>query len=187
MADDLIAQLYPVKEVGGHIYARKVIQNSSRCVRPSRESHHQEEDLFASHETREPTMSREATPENVPRSELTELPYLELRFSHGPRTPSGFVFGTDENCDIVLPSAKKLGLSRQHFALTYKRFADGYFRLILRDIGSSYGTTVTYDSHGAKVRTHFHWVLHGFDVPKKIRVLVVKLRTNLQFQIVIAP
>ncbi|KAJ2897316.1 DNA damage response protein kinase DUN1 [Zalerion maritima] len=72
--------------------------------------------------------------------DLDELPYLELKFSHIPRTSSGLVFGTDPNTsDIVLPGGQ--GLSRRHFALTYKnKFDDGYYRLIVRDLGSIYGT-----------------------------------------------
>lgn len=182
MADsDLIAQVYPYQDNEQLQYARQAIESSSWSMSPRlpRQHQHQEEGL-------RDRGSRESTQEPEEQHPDT-LPYLELRFSQPPRTSSGLVFGTDENvCDVVLPGKKSLGFSRRHFALTYKtNFDDGYPRLIVRDLKSTRGTTVTYDGQGDESRSDFEWILDGFDAPNRIKYLIVQLDRNLQFWIVV--
>lgn len=182
MADDLIVQLYPINDENHQHYAEQVIMRHPQGILPDAP----EEDIFAGRGSREPTVSREATPQ-VSGSRLEDLACLALHFSRGPQTTSGFVFGIDKQCDVVLPTTKTLGLSRRHFALTYKHFADGFPRLIIRDLGSRRGISVTYNNEGAEVRRNFDWVLHGFRFPDQAKFqLVVKLHDDLQFQIVVA-
>ncbi|KAJ8131553.1 hypothetical protein O1611_g2073 [Lasiodiplodia mahajangana] len=113
---------------------------------------------------------RESTePPDTFAPKLDELPYLELRFSRGPQTSAGFVFGTASTSDFVLPNTSKI---------------DGYYRLILRDLGSSSGTAVGYDGHGLEVRKGFDWILHGYEAPNTTKNIVIQLHEKLKFKIV---
>jgi serine/threonine-protein kinase Chk2 len=176
---DLIAQVYPYEDDNLFLYARSAIENSSRCMPPRLPQQQQEEALQG-------RSSRESTLPPEDRNHPDTLPYLEVRFSHAPRTSSGLVFGTDQNiCDVVLPRIERI--SKRHFALTYKNnFADGCSRLIVRDLGSRHGTIVTYDRKGGKPRSEFDWILDGFDPPNKTKTFIVRLHDNLKFRIVVA-
>jgi serine/threonine-protein kinase Chk2 len=115
--------------------------------------------------------------------DLDALPYIELRFSNLPRTPQGLVFGKDPDSDV--PLSPLPGISRRHFALTYKKtFRDGRYRLIVSDLGSRYGTMVTYDKKGQEKRVNFDWVIAGFDFPRKAKIIVQPVET-LKFRIVV--
>lgn len=58
---------------------------------------------------------------------------------------------------VVILSHSRV-FSRGHFALTFKnKFDDGRDRLIARDMGSAYGTTVSYNGKGDKLRTELDW------------------------------
>jgi serine/threonine-protein kinase Chk2 len=115
------------------------------------------------------------------------LPYLELRFSDGPRSSTGFVFGKDpDRTDIVLPNIR--GISRQHFALTFRNdFSDKQYRLVVRDLGSIEGTMVTYDGHGDRVRSRLDWIVAGFGVPDECADLIIQPSPECRFQLVVAP
>lgn len=171
MADtDLIARVYPYEDV--YCYARAAIEASSRHMTPTQEP----PEIHWSRSAREST----EPPERNANENLDTLPYLELRFSDGPRTSSGFVFGVDGNtCDIPLPNIP--GISRRHFALTYKNQL-----LIVRDLGSKFGTVVTYDDEGRKPRSKFDWIIDGFDVTDNTKNIIVQPHENLGFRIVVA-
>ncbi|KAK4114081.1 kinase-like protein [Canariomyces notabilis] len=116
---------------------------------------------------------------------LDSLPCIELRFSNLPRTPRGLVFGKDSDSDVLLPSLS--GISRHHFALTYKNtFSDGLYRLIVRDLGSMHGTAVTYDKQGKEKRVRFDWIIAGFELPNKADAITVQPLPILRFRIVVA-
>jgi serine/threonine-protein kinase Chk2 len=179
MADtDLIARVYPYKDDLLLLHAQNAIENSLRCMPPIQ----QREKAHQSRSSRESTESREDS------DNTDTLPYLELRFSDPPRTSSGLVFGTDTNiCDVVLPNVKGMGISKRHFALTYKnQFADGCSRLIVRDLGSRHGTIVTYDGKGGTPRSEFDWIIDGFRLPNETETLIVQLHETLMFQIIVA-
>jgi serine/threonine-protein kinase Chk2 len=177
MADtDLIAQIYPFNDP--LYYVQKTIKASSRFMPPRQPQ--QRQDPYG-HSSREST---EALEEYNPET----LPYIELRFSGPPRTSSGLVFGTDPNtCDVVLPNIKGIGLSKRHFALTYKRTEiDERYHLIVRDLKSTHGTTVAYDRKGRdKRRSKFDWIVDGFDLPNQTKNLIVQLHQNLSFRIIV--
>ncbi|KUI73342.1 Serine/threonine-protein kinase Chk2 [Cytospora mali] len=132
--------------------------------------------------------SRESTGSRGDDDHTDTLPYLEVRFSVAPRTSTGLVFGTDDNtCDVVLPNIKGMDISKRHFALTYKtQFADGWSRLILRDLGSRHGTIVVYNALGGQPRSDFDWILDGFDLPNATEAFIVQLHEKLRFRIVVA-
>ena len=168
---DLIARVYP----SGRLIedGKKAIQASWRHMPPRLQG---EEDAAQGRSTEESTQPDE---DGV---DPDFLPYLELRFSHAPRTSSGLVFGSDPDIsDIVL---NKVGISKRHFALTYKNsFSDGCYRLIVRDLGSTRGTSVAYDRNGeGEFRSKFDWIIDGLDVTDDTKELVVGLGKNLDFE-----
>ncbi|KAI0143499.1 hypothetical protein GGR57DRAFT_508090 [Xylariaceae sp. FL1272] len=189
MADtDLIACVYPYGDSEfGH--ARKAIEDSPRYMPPRRprqdprETHHSR----GARESTEPPENRgDDKDEDDDDNDPDTLPYIELRFSHGPRTSSGFVFGKDpDTSDIVLSSS--IGhISRRHFALTYKNsFDDGCYRLIVRDLGSTHGTAVTYNNKGRKLRSKFDWIIDGFRVPNDTDKFIIEPHKNMKFQVVV--
>ena len=126
------------------------------------------------------------TPGDVQGLTIGHLPCLEVRFSKGPRTSAGLVFGTSRTCDVVLPKLRRI--STRHFALTYKpsRSQDECYHLVTRDLGSSGGTEVTYDGEGAGRRHDFDWIINGFDHLERTKRIVVKLYEKIKFLIVVA-
>lgn len=177
---DVIAQVLPYKDDLLLLHARTTIENSPRCVVPSRRLQQQEHNPQIRN-SRESTVSRENEEDE------TSLPYLEIRFSQPPRSSSGLVFGTDERiCDVVLPDIRGLGISKRHFALTYKsQFPDGFSRLIIRDLASRHGTEVTYDGKGGKLRSDFDWILDGFVCVKNTDSIIVQLHEKVKFKIIV--
>jgi serine/threonine-protein kinase Chk2 len=97
------------------------------------------------------------------------------------------VFGKDpDKTDIVLPNIR--GISRQHFALTFRNdFSDKRYRLVVRDLGSTEGTMVTYNGRGNRIRSRFDWIVAGFDVPYESDLLIVQPSKECKFQLVVAP
>jgi hypothetical protein len=93
-------------------------------------------------ETRSGPRSRESTaPLEDDTHDYTSFPRLHLTFNPGPRGSRGLEFGTNPNCDIVLPRLEHI--SRVHCALTF----DNQRRLILRNLSSN-GTIVEYNVKG---------------------------------------
>ncbi|KAK4137208.1 kinase-like protein, partial [Trichocladium antarcticum] len=182
MADpDLIARLYPVAT---NSLAKSTFQLNQTRVRPGRSS-------FDSPSRSEGGGSalglgdRESTqaPEDVDPDDYLDC--LELRFSNGPRTSRGFVFGRDEKCDIVLASQTR-NASSHHFAITFENgFEDtDKCRLVLRDLNSTFGTAVQYAGRGGESRRGFRWILSdhaGVDDSD----VVVQASLLLQFRIVV--
>lgn len=73
---------------------------------------------------------------------------LELRFSSGPRTTAGFVFGAAKSCDFVL---KKNAVSNVYFTITFNKCN----RLVIRNLSFKNSTTVKYNRSGRKNRVSF--------------------------------
>ncbi|KAH8747276.1 kinase-like domain-containing protein [Diaporthe sp. PMI_573] len=182
MADtDLIAWVYPYEDLE-YRYAQATIEASSQYM-PPRVAPQEPPEIHWSRGAREST---EPPERNANKDDnLDTLPYLELRFSDVPRTSLGLVFGVDNTCDIALPQIP--GISKRHFALTYKnKFEDGYHRLIVRDLGSTFGTAVTYDDKGDELRSKFDWIIDGFRATDKTKKIIVQPHEGLKFRIVVA-
>ncbi|AEO61522.1 hypothetical protein MYCTH_2311751 [Thermothelomyces thermophilus ATCC 42464] len=177
---DLIACLYPF--VDGEVVGKK-----AKKVIEAGEKRHQFIPPRLSEVNEQPQLSRserESTPLERPREEVPAYfyhPGLELRFSRGPQTPFGFVFGTDENSDIVLPKSIST-ISFHHFALTF----DDHYRPIVKDLGSSNGIEVTYNSRGKGNRSNFIWIIGGHRIPRYTETIVINVNKDLKFQIVVA-
>ncbi|KAI0815428.1 kinase-like domain-containing protein [Xylaria sp. FL0064] len=183
MADtDLIACVYPYRdsEFG---YARKAIEDSPRYMPPKLlpQVPPVTRKIRGARESTEPLENRDDDNNVNPDT----LPYIELRSSDGLRTLSGFVFGKDpETSDIVLPSIGHI--SRRHFALTYKnKFDDGYRRLIMRDLGSTRRTIVTYANKGRELRSKFDWIIDGSDVLYRTDEFIIEPYEDLKFRVIV--
>lgn len=176
MADtDVIARVYPFQDRTEEV--QPAIEKSSRCMPPKVRKPPQQ--------SRRGQGSRDSTASPVP-YDPDELPCLEVRFNNSPRTPSGLVFGTDTTCDIVLP--KIPGVSKRHFALTYKNsFPDGCYRLVVRDLGSKYGTKVTYGTKGDEPRSDFDWIIDEFRLLDSTKPLIVHLHEDVKLHIIAMP
>ncbi len=169
---DVIARLYPADIRG---FARDVIENHvghtpPRCPTPDR-------------------TSRESTPELEWNDPNDELPFIEFNFRRPPRSSAGFIFGTGRNSDVVLRNREGRtvpGLSRSHFALTYKNtFDDGCHRLVVRDLDSVQGLIITYDGEGNHRRRKFDWVVSGFGFPTRTETLIIQPDPQLVFRLVV--
>ena len=183
MDNDLIAQVFPYNDKpGGPTFALDAIldsANTSRFVGP-RLSFPQPKPR-RSRCSRSPTA--EPTEEGNDDDGLGYSPHLELRFSHGPRTGTGFIFGTDpDTCDVFLPAVQ--GISQHHFALTFENnFADSAeYRLVLRDF-STFGSAVTYDGHGRHFRRNFRWILNGHETLTRNTNIVIEICAKLKLLI----
>ncbi|KAF4416018.1 protein kinase [Fusarium austroafricanum] len=172
MEPDIIAYLYPHND-----YLRNVINvitanprytppriMLSSCARHSRR-------YGRELESTEP-------PENSDDSELDYLPCLVVRLGDVLRTDKGLVFGSNPNCDVVLPLK---GVSNFHFSLTF----DESNRLFIEDLGSSFGTQVTYDGVGEGVRKNFRWIAGGHQVPQQKNRIIITVAGVISFRIVV--
>ncbi len=173
MADgDLIACLYPIG--GAAVNVVRAEENRLRYVGlpisspvPPSEDAHNRDDRQSTQEPEE---------YNNQNSD-----HLEFRFSGGPKTSHGLVFGTDKNCDIVLPRIP--GISSHHFTLTF----DELYRPIVKDFGSLCGINITYDNQGGEQRRDFRWIVGGHEVPcEKTAIIIEVVKSRLTFQIVVS-
>lgn len=112
---------------------------------------------------------------------LEYKPCLEVRFNKGPKTSCGLIAGWDPNADVRLP--KWPGVSFHHFALT---FDDDYFPII-RDLGSSCGTSVRYGNEATGPRQHTDFVVggHNFLKLKSKNPINIEIIQFLQFQLIV--
>ncbi|KAI0876496.1 kinase-like protein [Hypoxylon argillaceum] len=176
---DLIARVYAYPDEYIH-NALAAITATGQSIAPEPPESPEPDEIDQSRSHREST-----EPPIEPDTDWRDkYPFLELRFSHGARLPMGLVFGTDKGtCDIVLPH--KGGISRRHFALTYKRCKDTYYHLVVRDLNSTSGTEVDYNGKGLGVRKNFDWIMHGYQFPDQARKIAIKLSTALKFIIIV--
>jgi serine/threonine-protein kinase Chk2 len=106
-------------------------------------------------------------------------PGLALRFSSAPKTQNGFVFGCDDDCDIVLPQLSSISV--RHFALTF----DEQYRPIVKDLQTSNGTEVRYDGQGQGRRRGFAWIVGGAHVPEDYETIIINVNDVLKLQVVV--
>ena len=112
---------------------------------------------------------------------LEYKPCLEMRFNKGPKTYRGLIAGWDPNADVRLP--KWPGVSFHHFALTF----DADYFPIIRDLGSSCGTSVRYGNETTGPRQYTDFVIgsHNFLKLKSKNPIVIKIIRFLQFQLIV--
>ena len=173
--EDLIACLYPYGRQQ-HKYAETTVtsgDNSSRQIEALKKLPE-----IPDRRSRETTAPPDNSKDNTPAWHYSKG--LLLTFSHGPKAGLGFVLGCEaSSCDIVLPSLDDI--SRRHCYVTF----DAQRRLTVRDT-SSHGTIVRYDRRGGEKRRHFIWIIGGDKVLDETREIVIQIRHDLEFQIVVS-
>ena len=184
MADiDIFAYLYPgIVTQGSHAatIAIDYTANRGRYIEPRR----QRSPLASPqpHSTDSDDRSERAGTE-VP-EEHNILDYsacLRLSLSDVPKGTLGLEAGWSSSADIRLP--KITGVSRRHFYLT---FNDDYC-LIVKDVGTTAGTSVIYGTEDEGPRTNFEWIIAGDEFLQDRSPIILKVTQDLQFQIVVEP
>jgi len=172
---DVILYLYP-NNGPGQVGAQEVLsqlENKLRYMPPRCRDALEPRDLH-SHEERESTEQPEE------QRGLESSACLVLRFSHGAKTRLGVVAGRAPNVDLPLP--KEPGVSRFHLAFTF----DDKHRPIVRDLGSSCGTKVTYDGEERESRSNFDSLLQGPSILGD-KPPVLHITNDIQFKVVVPP
>ncbi|CAJ2508627.1 Uu.00g136530.m01.CDS01 [Anthostomella pinea] len=121
---------------------------------------------------------REATEQPDESDEIPDEPYLKIPFSKPPKTTSGYVAGCSLNSDLVLPKYK--GVSWYHFALTF----DNENCLVVRDLNSTVGTRVIYDTEAGERGHGIAWSTCGPALAKG-KAPIIKVVGDLQFKLVV--
>lgn len=104
-----------------------------------------------------------------------------FEFEEAEPSPSRFA--------VVATVASSANLFR-HCATTFENdFRDNNYRLVVRDLKTTYGTSVEYDreagrNHGG-IRSDFRWIIGGHPVPEDVKAIVIELHDHLKFQIVV--
>lgn len=173
MADsDIYAFLYPNENCGNACITILMPENDSRCIQPPKR-----EPLF----NIEGVLlrgSREATEPPDEHDDLLSSPCIVLKFSDGAKTNRGLVMGWDPESDIVLPPLK--GISQHHAAFTFNEKN----HLVVRDLGSSYGTKVIYDEEEVNPEVNIDWIVGGVEFVKNTKLVLV-IHKHLKFRLVV--
>ncbi|KFY94134.1 hypothetical protein V500_03404 [Pseudogymnoascus sp. VKM F-4518 (FW-2643)] len=103
---------------------------------------------------------------------------IKVTFDQIPKTRVGLRAGRSEDAELRLVELPNV--SFYHFALTF----DEHYRLVVRDLGSTCGTTVIY---GRKERgpSNSQWIVGGSDFVEGISPIIVKVSQLMQFRLVI--
>ncbi|KAI6443584.1 hypothetical protein MCOR15_011186 [Pyricularia oryzae] len=168
---DIILYLYPIDGLGnkGASYAISLPENKSRFVPAAASS---------SNNVHRSRQDRDATEEPEERGRFNGDPCIVLRFSQGARSRLGVVTGRAPDVDFVLP--KLPGVSRFHLSFTF----DDQNRPIVRDLGSLWGTKVTYDGEKGECRSKFDWLLQApGSVRNEGKLPVLEVTPHIQFRV----
>lgn len=127
---------------------------------------------------------------DIPREERagTELPVeyglfentdcLVFLFSHGARTSVGVVGGCTIDADFSLQDMP--GVSKYHFTITF----DDQNLPIIRDLGSTGGTKVTYNGEKGQRLSSFDWPLVGPSIANG-KPSILNITDLLQFKVIL--
>ncbi|KAH7010914.1 uncharacterized protein B0I36DRAFT_370180 [Microdochium trichocladiopsis] len=168
---DIIAYIYPHGSGNDFERANAVITASPRRLAPRLI-----QPTIAEH-SRQQRASTEP-PEDLDASTLHYLQRLQVKFTNIPRTDKGLLFGSNPNCDVVLPYK---GVSNIHFSLTF----DKDNQHIIKDWNSRRGTQVTYDGDNRGARSNFQWIIGGHKLARPIRSIIITIPNIIAFQIVV--
>ncbi|KAL8931805.1 MAG: hypothetical protein Q9216_007066 [Gyalolechia sp. 2 TL-2023] len=172
---DVIAYLFPVKGKGrqGAINTIYMKENAARFGSAG------QQDDFPSQPAETLARSvREATEQPEEDDAQEDEPYLILTFSSPPKTPLGYLAGRCPDSDLVLTKYK--GVSWYHFALTF----DDDNCLIVRDLDSTVGTRVIYDTEDGERGHGIAWSARGPGLVNG-KPPVIKVVGDLQFKLVV--
>lgn len=185
--DGIIAYIYPAVGTTGQFGGRKVIESNSGhpgyCP-PTRESpfvdsssrlgppHHRSLDILGE-------SNRKRIMDEKEHNVLEYEPCIKVAFDHVPKTRYGLRFGYGGDAELFLGFDPIIG--RYHFALTF----DDDFHLVIRDLGSTNGTTVVYGKTERGPWSDFSWIIGGSDFLEGVGSITVKLSQTLQFRIIV--
>ncbi|KAI0399057.1 kinase-like domain-containing protein, partial [Xylaria palmicola] len=173
---DVIAYLFPVDGKGriGAINAINMKQNAARFI-PARR--HDNGSCSKLQETQDRSV-RKATEQSEDEDTEEDGPCLKFTFSNPPKTRRGLLAGRCPDTNVVLPKFK--GVSWYHFALTF----DKTNSLVMRDLDSTVGTRVIYDTEDGERGRGINWSACGPGLLKR-KAPVIKIVGELQFRIVV--
>lgn len=179
MADpDVILYMYPNDgETGQAYHTIDMPENKSRLLPPRCGATSKPSKPHATRGRGE----REKTAQPEERSTLDDMNCLAVRFSDGARSRYGVVAGSNRDADLILEDEK--GVSGFHFAFTF----DDQNRPIVRDLGSTFGTRVSYDGEDELPRKNFDWLLQGPRFSGTRKPLVLYVTNEMHFKVVVPP
>jgi hypothetical protein len=187
--DDAIAYIYPAVGTQGYLAAARSIDESTasplylgprrRRPRVVETSQSGPPDIFARHEREQTVEEEEDADAGQLHGDLDYEACIRVTFDSIPKTRYGLRVGRDSDAEFRVLDLP--GVSAYHFALTF----DANYRLIVRDLGSTYGTSVIYDGMGWGRWRSFDWIVGGSGFLQKVNTIVVKVNKFLQFRLVI--
>ncbi|KAL8893840.1 MAG: hypothetical protein Q9192_004872 [Flavoplaca navasiana] len=187
MNDNVLAYIYPALGTSGYRGAVRCIEENIAnpgYLPPTRsgpqvpEAQHGPPDTFARRE-RETTVDEEDDDEDEEHGHLRYEACIKVTFDHIPKTTYGLRAGRSDIAELRL--VKFPGVGFLHFALTF----DSNNRLVVRDLGSTCGTTVIYGRLGRARRSHFDWIVGGSDFLEGVSRTIIKVAKSVQFQLVV--
>ncbi|KAL8902415.1 MAG: hypothetical protein Q9207_004736 [Kuettlingeria erythrocarpa] len=186
--DNVVAYIYPAVGTLGYAGAVSSIEESAaspryrppRRLRPQvlEARHRGPPDIFRKHE-RAPTVEEDEEDEKEVHDDLEYEACIKVTFDCIPKTRSGLRAGRSDDAELRLIELPGVGF--YHFTLTF----DNNYCLVVRDLGSTCGTTVVYDGTGRGRWSNFNWIVGGSDFLKRVSLIVVKVTQFVQFQLVI--
>lgn len=184
--DNVVAYIYPALGTHGHSGAAMSIRENKKhpgYLSPKRSRpdapdqapvtpHPGPPDIFHRSD-REPTADEE---EHDP---FEYEACIKVTFDQIPKTRFGLRSGRSDDAELRLAKLANVGF--YHFALTF----DDDYRLIVRDLGSTCGTSVTYGRKERGRWSKFDWIVGGSDFLKGVSPIVVNVCQRVQFRLVI--
>lgn len=183
MDDNVVAYIYPALGTAGYHEALRCIdgnENNPGYLPPAGQAPKAQ----PKRSEKSPRQEREGTVDESDKEQedhdyLRNEPCIKVTFDHIPKTTYGLRAGRSDVAELRLPDIP--GVSLLHFTLTF----DANYRLIVRDLGSTRGTTVIYDEMERTRRSHFDWIVGGSDFLKEVGRIIVKVTSDVQFQLVV--
>ena len=180
--DNIVVCIYPAVGTPGYAYAANTIDLNATnpgYIPPSRRRpqvlearHRGPADIFNRRE-------RELTADEEEYDPLDYEPCIKVTFDHFPKSRIGLRAGRSDDAELYLEPLPTVGF--YHFAFTF----DDNYRLVVRDLGSTYGTTVIYNRTERGRWSKFDWIVGGSDFLEGVGPIVVKVSQFLQFRLVI--
>lgn len=104
---------------------------------------------------------------------------IKVTFDHIPKTTYGLKAGRSDVAELHLISFA--GVSSFHFVLTF----DSDYRLVIRGLGSTGGTIVTYDRLRYARKSYFDWIISSSDFLDEVSCIVIEVTKSVQFRLVV--
>lgn len=171
--DDTIAVIYPALGDGSEKARESIdfIENKLGYVKPKCVAPQSLLVVSVDHRIRESTVEPDK------HDSLEYQVGYRLSFKDSPKTSFGVVAGRSPKSDFVL--AEVDGVSWHHFAFQF----DNKYRLIVKDLHSTCGTSVKYNSRDEGSRVGGTWIIGGCAFLEDIQEIVIQVTDLLQFRV----